>query len=124
MDPQNPEVNVMTDNTHRAETGQPGDPKTGTKAFPRSAGHWPGGSLPYMELPLSVSFGSLEMPLEDVFKLETGSVVELDASVNDPVTVIVNHTPIARGEMLVIGDNYGIRILEIENTADRIRSLK
>jgi flagellar motor switch protein FliN len=72
---------------------------------------------------IQVLFGSLEMPLEDVLKLDSGSIVKLDKSVNDPVTVIVNHRPIAKGEVVVIEGNYGVRILEVESTVDRIRSL-
>jgi flagellar motor switch protein FliN len=76
-----------------------------------------------VELPVSVSFGNSEMPLKDVLKLGTGSVIELDKSVNDPVTIIVNHKPIARGEVVMVDGNYGVRILEVESKADRIRSL-
>jgi len=56
-------------------------------------------------------------------KLGVGSVVELDRSVNDPVTLIVNHKPVAKGEVVMVDGNYGIRILEVESTAERIRSL-
>ena len=76
-----------------------------------------------VELPVRVSFGQTEMQLRDVFKLGAGSVVELDKSVNDPVTVIVNNKPIAKGEVVMVDGNYGVRILEVESTADRIRSL-
>ena len=76
-----------------------------------------------VELPVRVSFGQTEMQLRDVFKLGTGSVIELDKSVNDPVSVIVNNKPIAKGEVVMVDGNYGVRILEVESTADRIRSL-
>ncbi len=76
-----------------------------------------------VELPITVSFGEAEMQLKDVLKLGVGSVIELDKSVNDPVTVIVNQKPIARGEVVMVEGNYGVRILEVESTAERIRSL-
>jgi flagellar motor switch protein FliN/FliY len=76
-----------------------------------------------VELPVRVSFGQTEMQLRDVFKLGAGSVIELDKSVNDPVSVIVNNKTIAKGEVVMVDGNYGIRILEVESTADRIRSL-
>jgi flagellar motor switch protein FliN len=76
-----------------------------------------------VELPISVSFGHSEMQLKDVLKLGTGSVIELDKSVNDPVTIIVNHKPIAKGEVVMVEGNYGVRILEVESKADRIRLL-
>jgi flagellar motor switch protein FliN len=88
-----------------------------------SAGNWNIDLLLDVELPISVSFGSCEMQLKDILKLGTGSVIELDKSVNDPVSIIVNHKPIAKGEVVMVEGNYGVRILEVESTADRIRSL-
>jgi flagellar motor switch protein FliN/FliY len=76
-----------------------------------------------VELPITISFGETEMQLKDVLKLGVGSVIELDKSVNDPVTVIVNQKPIAKGEVVMVDGNYGVRILEVESTAERIRSL-
>lgn len=76
-----------------------------------------------VELPVRVSFGQTEMQLRDVFKLGAGSIIELDKSVNDPVAVIVNNKTIARGEVVMVDGNYGVRILEVDSTAERIRSL-
>jgi flagellar motor switch protein FliN/FliY len=122
--PQNSEADFRNDGTDRAETGRPETPKTVGNATAATDRHRGMDSFLNVELPISVSFGNLEMSLEDVTKLDAGSVVELDKFVNDPVTILVNHTPIARGEMVVVGDNYGVRILEVEKTEDRIRSLK
>jgi flagellar motor switch protein FliN len=88
-----------------------------------TAGNWNIELLLDVELPVSVSFGHSEMLLKDVLKLGAGSVIELDKSVNDPVSIIVNHKPIAKGEVVMVDGNYGVRILEVESTADRIRSL-
>jgi flagellar motor switch protein FliN len=76
-----------------------------------------------VELPVSVSFGYSEMTLKDILKLGTGSVIELDKAVNDPVTIIVNHKPIAKGEVVMVDGNYGVRVLDVQSTAERIRSL-
>jgi len=76
-----------------------------------------------VDLPVSVAFGNTEMTLKDVMNLGTGSVIELNKSVNDPVSIIVNQKPIARGEVVMIDGKYGVRVLEVESTADRIRSL-
>lgn len=89
----------------------------------RDSGNWNIDLLLDVELPVRVSFGQTEMQLRDVFKLGAGSVIELNKSVNDPVTVIVNNKPIAKGEVVMVDGNYGVRILEVESTADRIRSL-
>jgi flagellar motor switch protein FliN/FliY len=76
-----------------------------------------------VELGVTVSFGETRMPLRDVVKLGVGSVIELDRGVNDPVTILVNDKPVATGEVVVIDGNYGVKVLEVESTADRIRSL-
>jgi flagellar motor switch protein FliN/FliY len=88
-----------------------------------SVGNWNIELLLDVELPISVSFGNSEMQWRDVLKLGAGSVIELDKSVNDPVLIIVNQKPIAKGEVVMVDGNYGVRILEVESTADRIRSL-
>jgi flagellar motor switch protein FliN len=87
------------------------------------SGNWNMDLLLDVELPIVVSFGETEMLLKDVLKLGVGSVIELGKSVNDAVTVIVNDKPIATGEVVMVDGNYGVRIVHVESTADRIRSL-
>jgi flagellar motor switch protein FliN/FliY len=77
-----------------------------------------------VELPVSVSFGKTEIPMRDVLKLTTGSIVELNRGVNEPVEVLVNHCLIARGEVVVVEGNYGVRIQQIVSRADRLRSVR
>lgn len=77
-----------------------------------------------VELPVSISFGKTELPMRDVLKLTTGSIVELNRGVNDPVEVLVNHTLVARGEVVVVEGNYGVRIQQIASRLDRMRSLR
>ncbi len=114
----------MAGNINHVEVKHPRVLEPVPKTASQTTRDWNIDSLLDIELPISILFGSLDMPLVEISKLGAGSVVELDKSVNDPVTVIVNHTPIAKGEMVAIGDNYGIRILEVRSTADRIRSLR
>lgn len=66
-----------------------------------------------LELPIRVSFGKARVALQDVLKLSTGSIVELDRSIHDPVEIIVNDRVIGRGEVVVTEGNYGVRIQEI-----------
>jgi flagellar motor switch protein FliN len=73
-----------------------------------------------MELPITVSIGSTQIPLRDVLKLTTGSIVELDRLINDPVDILVSNRVIARGEVVVIEGNYGVRILEIVSRSERM----
>ena len=77
-----------------------------------------------VELPVSVSFGRAELPLKDVLKLTTGSIVELNRGVSEPVEVIVNNCVVARGEVVVMDGNYGVRIHQIISPQERLRTLK
>jgi flagellar motor switch protein FliN len=77
-----------------------------------------------VDLPVTISFGKAHLPIKDVLKLTTGSIVELNRNVDDPVEVRVNHCLIARGEVVVVDGNYGVRIQEIANRRDRIRSVR
>jgi flagellar motor switch protein FliN/FliY len=76
-----------------------------------------------VELPVSVSFGRAQLQLKDVIKLTTGSIVELNRSVSEPVDIIVNNCVIARGEVVVVEGNFGVRIKQIVSKEDRLRSL-
>lgn len=76
-----------------------------------------------VELEVAVSFGEAQLPLRDILKLGVGSVIELEKCVNDPVTILVNNKPIVHGEVVVVEGNYGVKVLEVESTVDRIRSL-
>jgi flagellar motor switch protein FliN len=75
-----------------------------------------------VEMPVSVSFGRTHLALKDVIKLSTGSIVELDRTISEPVEVIVNNCVIARGEVVVVEGNYGIRIQQIVSRSERLRS--
>ena len=73
-------------------------------------------------LPVSVSFGKTSLQIREVLKLNTGSIVELDRLVADPVEVIVNNRVIARGEVVVVDGNYGVRINQLASRDERLRS--
>jgi len=113
----------MSDSIEHTEKESAKIPANDAQAAQGKNTNWNIDLLLDVELPVSVLFGRSEMPLKDVLKLGVGSVVELDRSVNDPVTLIVNHKPVAKGEVVMVDGNYGIRILEVESTAERIRSL-
>jgi flagellar motor switch protein FliN len=76
-----------------------------------------------VELPVSVSFGRAQVPLKDVLKLTTGSIVELNRSILEPVEVIVNNCVIARGEVVVVEGNFGVRVHEVVSRQERLRTL-
>lgn len=77
-----------------------------------------------VELPVSISFGKAHLPLKEVLNLTTGSIVELNRGVSDQVEVLVNQCLIARGEVVVVEGNYGVRIQEIASRQERLRSLR
>ena len=66
-----------------------------------------------VELNVKIELGRARMLVEDVLKLSEGSVVELDKLAGDPVDVFVNERLIARGEVLVLNDNFCVRVNEI-----------
>lgn len=73
-------------------------------------------------LPVSISFGKTELAVRDVLKLTTGSIVELNRAVTEPVDLIVNNCIIARGEVVVVNGNYGVRIHHIASRQERLRT--
>ncbi|MGC3966697.1 MAG: flagellar motor switch protein FliN [Pirellulales bacterium] len=66
-----------------------------------------------VELDLKIELGRTHMYLEDVLKLRRGSVVPLDKLAGDPVDIYVNGRLIARGEVLVLNDNFCVRVAEL-----------
>jgi flagellar motor switch protein FliN/FliY len=66
-----------------------------------------------VELNVKIELGRSRMMVEDVLKLSEGSVVELDKLAGDPVDVFVNDRLVARGEVLVLNDNFCVRVNEI-----------
>ena len=76
-----------------------------------------------VELPVSIRFGETEMILEEIVKLGIGSVIELNAGIEQPVDLIVNNRILARGEIVTVDGFYGVRITEITSAGERFKSL-
>lgn len=70
-----------------------------------------------VDLHVRIELGRTKLFVQDVLKLAPGSVVELDRLTGDPLDVYVNGRLVARGEVLVINDNFAIRITEVINSA-------
>jgi flagellar motor switch protein FliN len=64
---------------------------------------------------LSVELGTCQMPMRDVLQLKTCSVVQLEKVADTPVDLLVNRKLVARGQVVVIDDRFGIKILELVN---------
>ncbi len=70
-----------------------------------------------INLKVRVELGRCTMFVEDVLKLAAGKIVEMDKLTGDPLDLYVNDQLVARGEVLVINDNFAIRITEVVNPA-------
>lgn len=98
----------------------------GTVAFGRSTGvpEVDTGSLDVLldvPLEITVELGRVRMLVREVLDLGTGSIVEVDKAAGEPVDVLVNGRMVAKGEVVVIEDNFGVRITEIINPNERFR---
>jgi flagellar motor switch protein FliN/FliY len=66
-----------------------------------------------VEMNVTVRFGTAEVPLRDVVRFGVGSMIELNRSVDEPVELLVNNYPFARGEVVVVDGYYGVKVTEI-----------
>lgn len=73
---------------------------------------------------LSMEIGRTRISIRNLLQLNQGSVVELDRLAGEPMDVMVNGTLIARGEVVVVNDKFGIRLTDIISPAERVRRLK
>ena len=67
--------------------------------------------------------GSTEIKIRDLLRLSEGSVIELDRLAGDPLDILVNGTMIAKGEVVMVGERFGIRFSEIVDPAKRVENL-
>jgi len=74
-------------------------------------------------LEISVELGRVRMRVKDIVELGSGSIVEIDKAAGEPVDVMVNGRLVARGEVVVIEDNFGVRITEILSPQERLQKL-
>jgi flagellar motor switch protein FliN len=77
-----------------------------------------------VDLPVSIELGRAKMSISDLLALGPGSVVELDKLVGEPVDLLVNQKCVARGEVVVVEENFGLRITQLISPEDRIKNLQ
>lgn len=77
-----------------------------------------------IDLPVVVRFGHTELPLRALTRLGPGSVIDLGRTPDDPAEVMVSDRVVARGEVVIVGGNYGIRILDVVSPSERMRSME
>ncbi len=94
------------------ETVAPAEfPDLGPGTAPGQAG--PVDLLSDVDVTVTVELGKVRMRVRDLLSLREGSVVQLDAVAGGPVDVLVNGTLVARGEVVVVGDELGVRVTDI-----------
>lgn len=93
------------------DAGQPGQPKTLDVILD-------------LDLPLVVRFGRTELPLRTLTSLGPGSVIDLGRSPDEPVDVLISNRVVARGDVVIVGGNYGVRVRDVVSPAERARSLE
>ena len=79
-----------------------------------------------MDVPLDISvvLGRTKKSIQDILNLGAGSLIELDKLAEEPVEILVNGKQIALGEVVVVDENFGVRITSIVSNAERLKSLK
>lgn len=77
-----------------------------------------------VKLQLSVELGRTELPIKKVLELTRGSIITLDKVAGEPVELFANGKLIAHGEVVVIEDNFGLRITSITDPEDRIANIQ
>lgn len=76
-----------------------------------------------VEMNVTVRFGKTQMPLRDVVRFGVGSMIELNRTVDEPVELLVNNSPFAHGEVVVIDGYYGVRITDIGTEEERSQQI-
>jgi flagellar motor switch protein FliN/FliY len=77
-----------------------------------------------ISLDLTVELGRTKMLINDMLKLGQGSVIELSKLAGESLDILANQKPIARGEVVVVNDKYGVRLTEVSSPMERLERLK
>ncbi|WP_349255410.1 flagellar motor switch protein FliN [Spectribacter acetivorans] len=77
-----------------------------------------------VSITLSMEVGRTRLPIRSLLQLNQGSVVELDRAAGEPLDVYVNGTLVAHGEVVVVNDKFGVRLIDVVSPAERIRNLR
>ena len=79
--------------------------------------------LENIDVVLTVEVGSAEIKIRDLLRLNEGSVIELDRLAGDPLDILANGTMIAKGEVVMVGERFGVRFSEIVAPEERVESI-
>ena len=79
--------------------------------------------LENIDVKLTVEVGNAEIKIRDLLRLNEGSIVELDRLAGDPLDILVNGAIIAKGEVGMVGERYGVRFTDIVDPEERAESI-
>ena len=118
---------------HGTDAGSPGDENYERASFDelaegagavQAAGETSLDVILDIPVTLSMEIGRSRISIENLLQLAKGSVVELDRLAGEPLDVLVNGTLVARGEVVVVNDKFGVRLSDVISQAERVKSLK
>jgi flagellar motor switch protein FliN/FliY len=76
-----------------------------------------------VNLPVSIELGRTELSISELLELGAGSIVELDKLAGEPVDILVNNKPLAKGEVVVLDEHFGVRITSLVSRRERLEGL-
>ena len=119
---ENAPTEESSDNVQKKETKADGDPKSKV-AKQGSAAVNNLRVLENIEVKLTVEVGNTEIKIKDLLRLNEGSVVELERLAGEPLDILANGTKIAKGEVVMVGEKFGIRFTEVADPEELIENL-
>ncbi|MCF8024800.1 MAG: flagellar motor switch protein FliN [Desulfobacteraceae bacterium] len=107
-------------NNEKPEAKNPGDSQN-------ERGHGEAAGIEFLlDVPLQVSVevGRARMLIKDFLQMKEGGVIELDKMADEPLDLYVNNRLIARGEAVVVNEKFGLRLIDVVSTSERIEKLR
>jgi flagellar motor switch protein FliN/FliY len=117
---------TMAEQSAAAPSGEVKPANVFGKLAPGNAANGPVSDLDMiLDIPvqLTVELGRTKIPIRQILQLAQGSVVELDGLAGEPLDVLVNGCLVAQGEVVVVNDQFGIRLTDIVTPAERLRKV-
>jgi flagellar motor switch protein FliN/FliY len=111
---------MMTETNEAKETKQPEAPK---KERVNKKEKYDIDFVLDIPLDVSVELGRVTMPVNDLLQLGPGSIIELAKLVGEPLHIYINNKMIAKGEVVVMDEKFGIRVTDITSPTERVKSL-
>jgi flagellar motor switch protein FliN/FliY len=111
---------MMTETNEAKETKQPEAPK---KERVNKKEKYDIDFVLDIPLDVSVELGRVAMPVNDLLQLGPGSIIELAKLVGEPLHIYINNKMIAKGEVVVMDEKFGIRVTDITSPTERVKSL-